>query len=147
MKNFEESGIQLDYRRKKTNRDLHFKVLESAKEIIKKYNPDGLKMPDDYLFPILNAEHSTELKKYNRIKKVRTKVNKDLKEIGQKVGISIKLTTYVARHTFATVLYNNNTPLGIIKESLGHSSVNTTEIYLKDIAKDVVDKAVAEAII
>jgi len=145
--NLEDFGLQLGYTRKKTKRDLQFKILGNAMEIIRKYNLEGEKKSDDYVFPILSRKYDTESMRYNRVKKMRKQVNEGLNIIGQKLGISIKLTTYVARHSFATVLYNNNTPLGIIKETLGHSSVNTTEIYLKDIAKDVVDKAVEEAML
>ena len=59
----------------------------------------------DYIFPILDKQvHLTDLQRYDRIHKVTKKVNKHLKELAKLAGIEIHLTTYVARHTYATVL-------------------------------------------
>ena len=56
-------------------------------------------MPDNpYLFPILSSFHKTEQQKVNRIHKIIAKVNKSLKEIGERLNIPIDLTTYMVRH-------------------------------------------------
>ena len=49
--------------------------------------------------------------------------------------------TYVARHTWATLSYHLGTPVGIISEALGHSSVRVTETYLKPFAGERIDRA------
>lgn len=58
-----------------------------------------------------------------------------MKMIGEKLNFG-KITTYVARHTYATVLRNEGVPISIISPMLGHSSVTTTEIYLADLESE-----------
>ena len=94
-----------------------------------------------YLFPILSISHRTEQQKLNRLHKVITKVNKALKCIGEELNIPIKLTTYVARHSYATVLKRAGVATSIICESLGHSSEKVTQIYLDNFENNQIDKA------
>lgn len=108
-----------------------------AMEIISRYNT-GL---TGYIFPILSFAHKTEQMKLNRLHKVITKVNKALKLIGQELGLPIKLTTYVARHSFATVLKRAGVSTSIISESLGHSSEKITQIYLDSFENSQIDEA------
>ena len=53
-----------------------------------------------------------------------------MKRIGKGLGIDSKLTTYSARHSFATVLKRSGAPIEFISESLGHADLRTTETYL-----------------
>ena len=94
-----------------------------------------------YLFPILSTLHKTEQQKLNRLHKVISKVNKILKIIGEELDIPIKLTTYVARHSYATVLKRAGVPTSIISESLGHSSEKITQIYLDGFGNSQIDQA------
>ena len=66
--------------------------------------------------------------------------NKSLKKIGIKCGIEIPLTSYVARHTYATLAKYKGIPTAIISEALGHSSEETTQIYLDSFENEVLDK-------
>lgn len=109
---------------------------EKALEVLEEY-----KKSKPYLFPILSTSHKTEQQKLNRVHKVITKVNKALKNIGKELNIPIKLTTYVARHSYATVLKRAGVPTSIIKETLGHSSEQVTQIYLDSFENNQVDKA------
>jgi integrase len=89
---------------------------------------EGKGRPDDYIFPIL--ERGMDLiQKQKRIKTFIRNTNKALDEIGTELGLPLKLTTYVARHCFATIQKNNGSPLIYIKEALGHASITTTEDY------------------
>jgi len=56
--------------------------------------------------------------------------NHYLKRIAKKIGITENISTYYARHSFATVLRNSGEPVAFISEQLGHSNVQTTENYL-----------------
>ena len=67
--------------------------------------------------------------------------NRQLKKLGEKVGIDINLTSYVVRHTWANEAYINNVDITVISQALGHSSITTTEIYIKGINADVVFNA------
>lgn len=62
------------------------------------------------------------------------------KKLGKEFGID-NLTTYVARHTFATVLKRSGVNIAIISESLGHSDLSTTQIYLDSFENDQIDEA------
>lgn len=79
---------------------------------------------EDYLF------YSTQKKKYyrNSINKIITTLVNDLK-IKHPNYFYGSYSPHSLRHTKATHLYNNGTPLLYIKEFLGHSTVSSTEIY------------------
>ena len=69
----------------------------------------------------------------------RKRYNRGLKIIGDMCGIEQKLTTYVSRHSFATQAMLNDVPLQAISAMLGHSKLNTTQIYLKSLPSDLLD--------
>lgn len=131
------AGERLYYTRHKTGKLLSCKLMPKAREILDKYaRPEA-----EYLFPILNNSHKTDLQQYNRIHKALTKVNKALKQIGKELIISTKLTTYVARHSYATVLRRAGVATSIISSSLGHSSEKVTQIYLDSFENKQIDEA------
>ena len=128
---------RLIYIRKKTQKQIKVSLQEQAIKLIQKYS-----MPDNpYLFPILSNLHKTEQQKVNRIHKIIAKVNKSLKEIGERLNIPIDLTTYVARHSFATVLKRSGVNTSLICEALGHSSERVTQIYLDSFGNDQMEDA------
>lgn len=128
---------RLIYIRKKTQKQIKVSLQEQAIKLIQKYS-----MPDNpYLFPILSSFHKTEQQKVNRIHKIIAKVNKSLKEIGERLNIPIDLTTYVARHSFATVLKRSGVNTSLICEALGHSSERVTQIYLDSFGNDLMEDA------
>ena len=57
-------------------------------------------------------------------------VNGYLKEIGKELGVELKISSYVARHSYATILKRSGVSTSVISESLGHSSERVTQIYL-----------------
>ena len=73
--------------------------------------------------------------------KVLGKVNRELKKLGEQIGLQIPLTTYVARHTYATVLKREGVNVALISESLGHSNIQTTQIYLDPFENSQIDEA------
>ena len=107
--------------------------------IINKYKNEN----SEYLFPILTSYHKTEIQVANRLHKVLAKLNKHLKEIGLVLNLSIPLTTYVARHSYATVLKRAGVSTSIISESLGHSSERITQIYLDSFNNEQIDEAMS----
>ena len=128
---------RLIYIRKKTQKQIKVLLQEQAIKLIQKYS-----MPDNpYLFPILSSFHKTEQQKVNRIHKIIAKVNKSLKEIGERLNIPIDLTTYVARHSFATVLKRSGVNTFLICEALGRSSERVTQIYLDSFGNDQMEDA------
>ena len=131
---------RVQYVRKKTGKPINFLLTEEMRNIIAKYQQQG-QTDEDYIFPILDRRvHRTEQQRYDRTHKVLTNTNRWLRKIGQRVGIE-HLTTYVARHTFATVLKRSGVNIAIISESLGHSDLSTTQIYLDSFENSQIDAA------
>jgi len=129
---------RISYNRHKTGKVINFPLQPYAIELIKKYNnPES-----EYLFPILNEKvHITEWQQHYRIQKIIKKVNKWLKIIAEKAGIDTDLTTYVARHSYATVLKRSGVNIALIGETLGHSDLKTTQIYLDSFENSQIDEA------
>jgi integrase len=133
---------RIEYTRAKTGKIIQFKLLPPAKAIIEHYRPLTGNHPDHYIFPILNRlKHVTPLQIDNRVAKVLKRVNSELKEIARLAQIDANLTTYVARHTYATVLKKSGIPTAVISEALGHRSEFITQTYLKNFENEVVDLA------
>jgi len=126
------------YTRRKTSKLISLPVHPKALSIIENYHVNKY----SYLFPILTTYHKTDQQKINRVHKVITKVNRALKEIGKQLGIPVHLTTYVARHSYATVLKRSGIPTGIISESLGHSNEKITQVYLDSFENEQLNKAI-----
>ena len=79
--------------------------------------------------------------KYYKLDYQTRYVNKYLKKIGEHLDISLKLTSYVARHSFATVLKRSGVNTSIISEAMGHSSEKVTQIYLDSFENTQIDEA------
>ena len=127
---------RLVYSRRKTKKIINLPLQQEALEVLEKYRSES-----EYLFPILLPYHKTEQQRRNRLHKVITKVNDALKDIGKELDIPIDLTTYVARHSYATVLKRSGVSTAIISESLGHSSEKVTQIYLDSFENSQIDEA------
>lgn len=83
----------------------------------------------EYILPVyegVKTDQEREKRKRNKIKML----NKYLKRIGERLGFSLALTTYVARHTYATVANKLGVPLTYIQDTLGHTNIKTTQNYL-----------------
>ena len=131
-------GKRLHYIRQKTGKLIKLGLSDEAMQIIERYANES----KGYLFPILNIKiHKTPLQKQNRIHKILGKVNINLKLIAAQLGIEGNLTTYVARHSFASVLKKSGVNIALISEALGHSDLATTQIYLDSFDNEQVDEA------
>jgi site-specific recombinase XerD len=129
------------YVRSKTNQLIKFKVSEPLQAILEKFRLLTGYYIDNYIFPILDKEiHKTPQQIDDRVHKITGQVNKRLKDIGKLVGISIPLSTNVARHTYATVLRYAGNDQAKIGEALGHTNYRTTEIYFKSFEDEEIDK-------
>lgn len=128
------NGDFLEFRRSKTKRTTNNSSLpimvpldENLSYIIQKRGNKS-KKKEDYIFPIL--KHGlTPQQEYDHIKTFVRNTNKRLTRVGIELGLSLKVTSYVARHCFATIQKNNNAPLAYISEALGHSNLKTTQNY------------------
>lgn len=128
-----QNGI-LSYRRQKTGQQMFIKWEKPMQEIIGKY--DTLGTP--YLLPIIRDLEVDERKQY---KKAAHLVNTKLKKLGIQLELSVPLTTYVARHAWASIAKSKNISISVISEAMGHDSENTTRIYLASLDTSLIDKA------
>ena len=67
------------------------------------------------------------------------RINRNLGSLGKELGLAHPLTTYVARHTWATLVEACGTATAIISQSLGHSSERVTRTYMKGLPSHVID--------
>lgn len=128
------NGI-LSYRRRKTGQQLLIRWEKPMQEIVDKYDTES----SIYLLPIIKP-HS---KKDERTQYIYAEhnINRNLKSIGRNLGLSLPLTMYVARHSWASAARSKNVPLSVISEGMGHDSEATTRIYLASLDNMVIDRA------
>ena len=132
---------RLRFNRHKTGQPINFALQGQLREIILKYTKEGCS-PKDFIFPILDRRiHKTQQQQDDRIIKVTKGINRNLKKIGQFLNLSIPITTYVARHSFATVLKRSGVNISIISEALGHTNLSTTQYYLDSFENEQIDEA------
>lgn len=123
----------LSYRRRKTGQQLHIRWEKCMQEMVAKYeNPLS-----EYLLPIIRLINGDERKQYQN---AMSAVNRHLKDIGKIVNLTLPLTMYTARHSWASVAKSKNVPISVISEGMGHDSEMTTQIYLASLDTAVVDK-------
>lgn len=125
------------YTRSKTKGKFNIEIIESTAKILSYYKNQN--RPTQFVFPILLNENLTPEQIHYRKQKVLKTYNSRLKEIAQLVGIDAKLTSYVARHSFATILKMKGTSIEKISEMMGHADVSVTMNYLKEFSNDDLD--------
>lgn len=119
-------GNVLHYRRRKTGAWLTVKVEPRAMCLIER-----LKNTDDrspYLFPYINKVGAAAYRQYQNALR---RFNSDLKLLGKQVGVGTSLSSYCARHSWATIANYCNYQQELISNAMGHSSVKVTEIYFR----------------
>ena len=126
----------LGYCRRKTNQFLSIEWESVLQTIVNRYA--HLTRNSSYMLPIITHEDGTEYLQYQRMQE---RINRSLKKIVVRVGLKIPLTTYVARHTWASIARNMNVSIAVISEGMGHHSYKTTQIYLDSIDNSMINDA------
>lgn len=129
-----KNGV-ITYRRKKTSQQLNIKWEKCMAEIVAKYINCS---STQYLLPIITTPLADERIQYRN---ALCRVNVALKEIARLANLSIPLTMYCGRHSWASIAKSKNIPLSVISEGMGHDSEETTRIYLASLDSNVIDKA------
>ncbi|WP_138992724.1 site-specific integrase [Larkinella sp. C7] len=133
---------RLGYIRQKTGGRFSFRLVASSLAILERYRSATGEKGNGYIFPILNeALHKTPVQIHNRCNKVMGHINAGLKDIAEAVGITTLLTTYVARHSFATALKHSGVTTAVISEAMGHKTEAVTQTYLASFDNDLIDEA------
>lgn len=122
------------YNRHKTGQQLTIEWTKEMQKIMDKYPAN----PTQYLLPIITSPDINERSAYRN---ALYRINKRLKVIAQRLKLTVPLTLYVARHSWASIAKAKGVPVSVISEGLGHDSEATTQIYLASLASSVVDKA------
>lgn len=104
-------------------------------EIINRYEDSER----DYVFPLLSTDNPQ--KAYDEYLLKLNRYNRALKQIAFRAGISRRLTSYVSRHSWASVAFSNNVDLPVISKALGHANPQNTLTYIKEINDDRLSKA------
>lgn len=124
----------MTYRRHKTGQKLTVRWTKEMQDILDKYPMNAT----EYLFPIITSHTANPRSQYrNR----HYTVNRHLKTVARRIGLKQPLTTYVARHSWASIAKSQGIPLSIISEGLGHDNEQTTQIYLATLDTSAVDQA------
>ncbi len=144
MDNIEDD--RLVYKRRKTKRgqnskEFNIKISTDAIKILKHYTNN--KAANDFIFPIMSDTHEVTdpIRLLDLYENKRNNHNNRLKTIAKMVGINTKLTTYVARHSFATAGLHNGLSKAEIGDMLGHTNYYTTETYLSGFEQKTLDDA------
>lgn len=114
----------LTYSRHKSKQLIRIVVTPQMQGVIDKYNTEN-----EYLFPIISGEYASGCQKYRL---ALGRINRHLKKIAVVADIKVPLTTYTARHTWATLARDYGAPISVISAGLGHTSEEMTRVYLKD---------------
>jgi integrase len=127
-------GNRLQYQRSKTGIRYNIGIHAKLKCILDKYN--SMYPESNFLLPIVKdanrvyEEYRNDLRWLNRL----------LNRLGTKLNLSIPLTSYVSRHSWATIARRKGVPTGIISQGLGHTTERTTQIYLDSFESEVMDE-------
>jgi site-specific recombinase XerD len=132
------------YNRAKTHKDYNINLSEDIKQILDYYIN---KYPDNiYVFPILDKSHDTIEKRYYKVQRELKVLNKDFKTIIKKVNPDFNLTSYVSRHSFASILRKKDVSLEVIQELMGHADIETTKIYVEPFDEEILKESQQVAI-
>ena len=124
----------ITYSRRKTGQRIEVRVEPIMQTVLSRHPSSS-----SYLFPILSDGDNAQTA-YTKYRNALHLYNKSLRELGELTGLS-RLTSYVARHSWATTARENHLPVPIISQALGHNSLTTTEIYLKSLEGNTIDNA------
>lgn len=124
---------QKTIRNVKVKKKIEVTLLPQMQTIIDKWgNPD--RSPSNYIFPFI-TDGLSPVDEQRIVKNITRAINNKMQNIGEALGIG-NISTYTARHSFATVLKRSGANVAFISESLGHTDLNTTENYLASFEKD-----------
>lgn len=127
------NGI-LSYTRHKTKQKLQVRWEKPMQDIVQRHTNRN----SQYLFPIINNQYEDPRYQYRN---AAQRINYNLKKLGKMLNLNTPLTSYVARHSWASIAKAQNIPLSIISNALGHNTENTTRIYLTNLDNNNIDNA------
>lgn len=127
---------RITYRRHKTGKLMVVDVPPDAMRLLQKYRD---KTDSEYLFPLLHGGLFME-EHHHRYQETLRHFNRELARLMRQLLPGVSVSSYTARHTWATLAYHSGVPVGLISQSLGHSSIRVTMTYLKPFDAEVIDR-------
>jgi integrase/recombinase XerD len=124
---------RIQFKSNKGNKFISVRIHDKLNRVISCYK-------SVFIFPYLDHIPKDKKEYIKKIDVLNAVVNKNLKIVAALAGIKIHLTFHVARHSFASHLMHHTDSIHVIKESLGHSDYRTTEVYLKSLGDEAIDK-------
>ncbi len=137
LAHLEKSALEqnmLRYTRVKTHTPMSVEVLDTAQSMINRLRSKEKSYPDcpDYLFDILRGDKQRrDERAYREYQSALRRFNNSLKDLARALHLQSPVTSYTLRHSWATTAKYRGVSIEMISESLGHKSINTTQIYLK----------------
>ena len=149
-------GGRLNYQMGKNHKTRDLKLVAQAAAILDLYRTEASK-PTDYIFPFMDnrktyasaisqADRDTlpsdmKQKLFEEVSAKNALINKSLKRLAGKAGISKKLSMHISRHSFAKAAAQKGIESNKVKSLLAHSKLQTTEGYMGNFSTDENDKA------
>lgn len=127
---------RITYRRHKTGKLMVVDVPPDAMRLLQKYRD---KTDSEYLFPLLHGGLFME-EHHHRYQETLRHFNRELARLMKQLLPGVSVSSYTARHTWATLAYHSGVPVGLISQSLEHSSIRVTMTYLKPFDAEVIDR-------
>lgn len=123
----------IEYFRHKTHQCIRIAITDKLRQIMELYANES-----SYVFPVIDEQ--SDMSPYRQYRTALGNAVRRLKRISRMMGMDVPLTTYVARHSWATQAKECGAPVSVISEGLGHTSEKTTRIYLKEFDQSVLDQ-------
>ena len=152
LKSSDLYGGMIHYARRKTGQQLSVRIEPCMQQIINRYavdknlpangrNADNTckKQISPYVFPIITSLNESEA--YNQYQIALNKYNRQLKRLSAMLPHGQSLSSYVARHSWATAARNHEVPISVISAGMGHTTEHTTRIYLASLENSIIDDA------
>jgi len=133
---------RIQYERQKTAQPFDIKIPDQLWPILKYFTRN--KSKDEYILPVVKRD--TPIGRYKDIDWARRRYNRNLKQIAELADIAEKLTSYVSRHSYASIADEMGIPVTAISQMLGHERVSTTQAYLDKLRKSKLDEYQDEVI-
>lgn len=127
-------GEVLVYRRRKTGACLRVRLEPWAAGFLSRCRSSDPAAP--YLFPFVRCEGARGYREYQNSLRI---FNRSLRVLAARCGFQGGLSSYSARHSWATLANDKSYQHELIRDAMGHSSVKVTETYFKSHADDRID--------
>lgn len=127
-------GNSISYRRHKSKQTIQITITPQIQAILDEYGINKENV-DGYVFPVIKPviNPKTDKNEYEQYRVALGRTNRHLKTISENLGIAPSLTTYTARHTWATLAREYGASVATISTGLGHTKEEMTQVYLKEL--------------